>query len=396
MTGVNKKNMLGIFAFAACAMATNMTMGILALIMQSYPDVNPTTVQQILTTPALVGTAYAFCVGILHKKIPAKFLAMFAQIALFAYGMIFCFLGGKAPVGVLIAAAGLAGSGQGSNTTLLAILLAEACPDESKRGGILGIVMSVMNLGGVAITSLGGVLAVGGWNNAYYLFFALLVTLAIQAICLPKGAFAGAPAPVAGEKKEKGKLPMKVWAISIHYFFFFLALYVFGTNVSEYIISTHKLGTSAEAGVASSMVTVGGIAAGAFFGAYSKVLKKATVPVLMGIAAVGLLVPIFVTTSIVAIFACGLLLGISMMGCNPYIMGYMAQITTPDQYSNALSIFSGFMNGGMCVAISVLAFLTKLLCGDGAHVPTKFVVGAALAIICFVTSFPIYMGKDKK
>ena len=116
----------------------------------------------------------------------------------------------------------------------------------------------------------------------------------------------------------------------------------------------------------------------------------------MGIAAVGLLVPIFVTTSIVAIFACGLLLGISMMGCNPYIMGYMAQITTPDQYSNALSIFSGFMNGGMCVAISVLAFLTKLLCGDGAHVPTKFIVGAGLAIICFVTSFPIYMGKDKK
>lgn len=397
MTGVNKKHMVGIFAFAVFTMATNMTMGILALIMQAYPEVNPTTVQQILTTPALVGTAYAFCVGILHKKIPAKFLVLFAQLSLFAYGMIFLFLGGKAPVGVLIAAAGLAGIGQGSNNTLLAILLAEACPDEKKRGGILGICMSVMNLGGVAITSLGGVLAVNNWNNAYYIFFVMLLTIPVQLLCLPKGAFAGASVPTAqGEKKEKGKLPMKVWAISIHYFFFFLALYVFGTNVSEYIITTYKLGTSAEAGVASSMVTVGGIAAGAFFGAYSKVLKKATVPVLMGIAVVGLLVPIFVTTSIVAIFACGLLLGVAMMGCNPYIMGYMGQITTPDQYSNALSIFSGFMNGGMCVAISVLAFLTKLLCGDGAHVPTKFIVGAGLAVICFITSFPIYMGKDKK
>lgn len=395
MTGVNKKQMVGIFAFAIFAMASNMTMGILALIMQSYPTVSPTTVSQILTTPALVGTAYAFCVGVLHKKVPAKILMMLAQVCLFAYGMIFCFLGGKAPIGVLIAAAGLLGIGQGSNNTLLAIVLAEACPDESKRGGILGIVMSVMNLGGVAITTLGGMLAVNGWNNAYLIFFVLLITLTVQAICLPKGAFAGAPA-AAAEKKEKTKLPMKVWAISIHYFFFFLALYVFGTNVSEYIITTYALGTSAEAGVASSMVTVGGIVAGAFFGAYSKVLKKATVPVLMGIAAVGLLVPIFVTTSIVAIFACGLLLGISMMGCNPYIMGYMAQITTPDQYSNALSIFAGFMNGGMCVAISVLAFMTKLLCGDGAHVPTKFIVGAGLAIICFITSFPIYMGKDKK
>ena len=397
MTGINKKQMVGIFAFCVFTMATNVTMGILAYIMQSYADVPPTTVSQILTTPALVGTAYAFCVGVLHKKIPAKYLAIFAQVCLFIYGMIFLFLGGTAPIGVLLVAAGLAGIGQGSNNTLVAILLSEACPDESKRGGILGICMSVMNIGGVVITTLGGMLAVNRWNNAYYLFFALLIMLAMQMIFLPKGAFVGAPQVEAKtEKKEKSKLPVKVWVISVHYFLFFLALYVFGTNVSEYIITTYQLGTSAEAGVATSMVTVGGIVAGALFGAYSKVLKKATVPVLMGCAVVGLIVPIVCTTSVIAIFLCGLLLGFAMMGANPYIMGYLGQITTPDQYSNALSVFSGFMNGGMCVAISVLAFLTKLVCGDGGHVPTKFIVGAVLSVVCFVTSFPIYMSKDKK
>ena len=270
MTGINKKQMIGIFAFCVAAMSSNMTMGIIAYIMQAYSNVAPTTVSQILTMPALVGTAYAFCVGILHKRIPAKYLMLLAQSCLFLYGMIFLFLGGTAPIWVLMCASGLIGISQGSTNTLLAIALSEAVPDSNKRGGILGICMAVMNIGGVFFSTVGGMLAVNRWNDAYYLYFIVLVTLVIQVICLPKGAIQSAPAPEHTEtKKTTGKLPLKVWIISAHYFIFFLALYVYGTNISEYIITTHQLGTSAEAGIASSMVTVGGIAAGTLFGLYS-------------------------------------------------------------------------------------------------------------------------------
>lgn len=395
MTGVNKKHMIGIFAFCFTAMLSNITMGMLAYIMQSYPSINPTTVSQILTTPALVGTGYAFCVGILHKKIPAKFLIMLGQSCLFAYGMIFLFLGGVAPIGVLIVAAGLLGIGQGSNNTLLAIMLAEACPDENKRGGILGICMSVMNIGGVVFTNLGANLGAAKWQNAYMVFFAVAVSLVLQFLFLPKGAFKAAPIAAAEQKKEKSKLPIKVWLICINYFFFFLALYVYGTNVSEYIVTTHQLGGAAEAGLASSMVTVGGIFAGALFGTYSKWTKKATVPVMMGLAAAGLALCCFFP-NIILTYVAGIMAGFAMSGANPYIMGYMAKITTPDQYSNALSIFSGFMNGGMCVAITVLAAITQLFFGNGADVKGKFIVGLVMCIGCVVTAIPIYMGKDKE
>ena len=394
-TGVNKKSMIGIFAFCFTAMLSNITMGMLAYIMLGYPNVPQTTVSQILTTPALVGTAYAFCVGVLHKKIPAKYLLMLGQACLFAYGMIFLFLGGSAPVGVLIAAAGLVGIGQGSNNTLLAILLAEACPDDNKRGGILGICMSVMNIGGVLFTNLGATLGASKWQNAYLAYFAIAVSLVIQFVFLPKGVFKAAPAPAAERKKEKTKLPLKVWLICINYFFFFLALYVYGTNVSEYIVTTYAIGEAAEAGLATSMVTVGGIFAGALFGAYSKFTKKATVPIMMGLAAVGLLICCFFP-NIYLVYLAGILGGFSMSGANPYIIGYMGKITSPDQYSNALSIFSGFMNGGMCVAITVLAFITQLVCGDGTNVKVKFIVGAVMCIGCVVTAIPIYMGKDKE
>jgi len=395
MTGVNKKNMIGIFAFCFTAMLANITMGMLAYIMMSYADVNPTTVSQILTTPALVGTAYAFCVGFLHKKIPAKYLIIIAQGCAFAYGMIFLFLGGTAPIGVLIAAAGLLGVGQGSMNTLLAIVLAEACPDENKRGGLLGICMSVMNIGGVIFTNLGAMLGATRWQNAYMAFFAVAVSMVLQFLFLPKGAFQAAPAPAAEQKKEKSKLPLKVWLICINYFFFFLALYVYGLNISEYIVTTYAIGAATEAGLASSMVTVGGIFAGALFGAYSKFTKKATVPIMMGLAATGLLICCFIP-NIIMVYIAGVLCGFAMSGANPYIMGYMAKITTPDQYSNALSIFSGFMNGGMCVAVTVLAAITQVFFGNGADVKGKFIVGAVMCIACVVTAIPIYMGKDKE
>jgi hypothetical protein len=52
------------------------------------------------------------------------------------------------------------------------------------------------------------------------------------------------------------------------------------------------------------------------------------------------------------------------------------------------------MNGGMVVAITVLAALAQLFFGDGASVPGKFIIGAVFAGVCFVTSFFIYARKE--
>lgn len=392
---INKKALVGIFAFAFVGMANNMTMGILGSIIAAYPQVSSTTVSLVLTLPPLVGAAYAFFVGALSGRFGAKRVAIFGQLALFLEGMIFLFFGGKAPVGVLIAASGLVGFMQGAMNTLLAILLLGVIEDEKKRSSILGIAMAVSSLGGVFFSTVGGVLAVSRWQNAYYLWFIIALCAVLVAILVPQSKEAPAPAEETVKKKSSGKLPAMVWIICGHYLIFFLALYVFGLNVSEYIISTHSLGTSAEAGLGSSMVTIGGIVSGLVFGMYSQRLKKLTIPVLMGLTVIGLLLPV-VSPNLISIYAAGLLLGFAMMGANPYIISKLGEMVAPEQYSNAVSIFSGFMNAGMCVAVPVIAFLTKLLCGDDTHVPTKFIVGLIGAAFCFITSFPIYLAKGKK
>lgn len=402
---INTKTLAGIAVFCVGAMAANMTMGLLALIMQTYSDVSPTTIQSVLVGPALIGMIFAFFVGQLNKKISAKWLIIFCQVMLLLYAVIF-FMGGNVPAMVLVVASGLAGFNQGAMNTLLAILMAGAVSDDQKRGSLLGIFISVMNIGGVVFTTLGGIVAAntGAWQNAYLLWAWLAIAIVLEIILLPNVAPEGAAAPEApagdvveaagAEEASRGGMA-KVWILSFHYFFFFLALYVFGTNCSEYVITTHQLGDAAAAGVAASTVTIGGIAGSALFGAYSRVLGKFTVPVLMGLATLGLAIPVFIQNSLIGIYASGILLGFAMMGANPYIMQYFHELVSPSQYGNAMSIFSGFFNAGMVVAIYVLAFLAQMFFGDAGSVDGKFIIALVMCAVVFVTSFFIYSVGNK-
>lgn len=56
----NTKALTGIFAFCLGSMPSNMTLGLIAYIMQSYSTVSTTTVAMIMTMPSLVAMIYAF------------------------------------------------------------------------------------------------------------------------------------------------------------------------------------------------------------------------------------------------------------------------------------------------------------------------------------------------
>lgn len=395
MTKSNKA-LIGIFAFCATCMANNMTLSVIAYIMQSYPNNSSTEVLTIATTPALVAMVFAFFVGSLSNKFSTKAVLLFTQIALFCQGMLFLFLG-HTSLYLLWFAAGLVGFCQGATNTFVGTLLAANVEDEGKRATLTGICTAVMNVGGVAFTMGGGIIAAdGNWQKAYSLWFVLLAAIVIEFIFLPNDKPAAGPAAAAGGPQAAApqKMPVLVWLISLHYLFYFMCLYAFGSNISEYIINTYKLGTSVEAGVAASAVTAGGVVAGALFGAYSKVLKKLTVPVMVGFATIGLTLCLILTTNIMGAYIGGLLCGFSMSGAAPYVIMFMQQITdSPAQYGKAMSIWSGFMNIGMFIAVYVLAFCAQVVSGDSTDIHAKFVVGTVGAALCVVTAIPLYMRK---
>ena len=386
----SRKGLIGTYAFLFTSSALNMTSGILAYIMLTYPEVSQTNVAMLLTIPAIVGTFVAFISGTMVNRFGVKKVTLFAHITQFLSGMIFLFFGNRSHILVLYAASALYGFSLGGATVIQAQLFKEVIPDESERGKYLGFGSSVKSIGGVAMSTAGGMIAAvnngAHWERAYLLYLFMILMIVLEFICLPDNK----ESIVETKKRKKGvRLPLKVWLISVHYLFYFLFLYVFSLNISEYVITTHALGTSAEAGLCLSALTVGGIISGMVYGTYSRILKKWTMPVLLAVSCAGLAMVVFIP-DIIVLYIASVLLGVAMMGTGPYVTIELARITDADSYTNAMSVYSGFMNGGMMFAVYILAFLASLFFHDANSVDGKFMIAFVGNILVFLTSIPLF------
>ncbi|MDO4460243.1 MAG: MFS transporter [Clostridia bacterium] len=401
---IDLRGLVGLFAYTCCASANNITSGILAYMMKTYAEVSSTTVAMVMTCPAIVGTIFAFAAGTLINRFGAKKMTMFIHAMLFVSGMIYLFLGNKTSVYVLWLASCFVGFLMGAGTVCISQLLTYTVADPTKRGAIYGYATAVQSLGGVFFASVGGAIAARGggvhWERAYLLYFIIPVFIAVEFFCLPeKPRITGFSETVNLNKNnekddKKERVPFIIWVIAVHYSFFFLCLYTFSLNLSEYVITTHSLGTSVESGLAISIMTVGGIISGLTFGFYSKLLKKYTVPVLMGFTVLGLAMLVFIP-NLYVLYVASVILGFSMMGCGPYVITELARYTTPKTYPKATSLYAGFMNVGMMVAVYVLATLAGFFFKDSTSVTGKFTIALVGSVLVCVSSFPIYARKRK-
>ena len=294
--------------------------------------------------------------------------------------------------------------GAGKSSISKAAFMAGAVPDPQKRATITGYASAAMNLSGVIFSTVGGKLAangmladpVNGWTKGYLLGFITLACIVVEIICLPGGQKAQeGPAPAGAETAKKGGVPAIVYLISIHYLVWFCFMYCYGLNISDYIINVYKLGDGGTAGIATAMVTVGGVLAGLFFGQYSKVTKSMNVPIMMALTFVGMFLCIIAPT-IPGVIVGGFLCGFAMSGCNPYIMMMFGQLCPPSQLTQAMSIFSGCMNVGMFIALYVLNGLSSLIFGADYTLDKKFLLAAIMCAVCAVTGIFIYGAAAKQ
>ncbi len=357
-----------------------------------------------MTVPSLVGMIFAFFVGTLNKKFSTKALVLFTQVCAFIYCMVFLTMGGKVSIYVLLVTAALVGFGAGANFTLLAAFMAGAVPDPQKRATITGYASAAMNLSGVIFSTVGGKLAangmladpVNGWTKGYLLGFITLACIVVEIICLPGGQKAQeGPAPAGAETAKKGGVPGIVYLISIHYLVWFCFMYCYGLNISDYIINVYKLGDGGTAGIATAIVTVGGVLAGLLFGQYSKITKTMNVPIMMALTFVGMILCV-IAPSIPGVIIGGFLCGFAMNGCNPYIMMMFGQLCPPSQLTQAMSVFSGCMNVGMFIALYVLNGLSSLIFGADYTLDKKFLLASIMCAVCALTGIFIYRAAAKQ
>ncbi len=144
--------------------------------------------------------------------------------------------------------------------------------DSDERQRLAGYQTSFINLGGIMMSLIGGLLASFFWYGGYLIFF---VDLIVAALCIfsipsyktPKPLKNGAPASAT-----RARINPRVYYYTVCIFFFMMLYSACGMNISTHIKNGFA-NYSSVAGLCNAVQMAGGAFAGIFFGKISARLK---------------------------------------------------------------------------------------------------------------------------
>jgi MFS family permease len=358
------------FAILSLALLTIlMNSAIIPIISQigaAYPDTNPDIIKLVLTLPALSYVIFSLVAGQLTFYFPKKYILMVA-LALYTFGGIGSSLAPS--IGWLLFARALVGIGTGMISPLVTDLIAIFYEGE-ERTQMIGFSNAASNLSGIFIPLLAGWLAEFKLQYAFWVygigFFVLFTTLFFIPVT---------PLSVSKGSKERSFIqPRTVWLVVLMNFLVMVVFYTLPTNLSVFVQS-EAIGSSSTAGfmvsISTLISTLMGLAFAILYDHWgSKLFLSGMVLCTVGF---GMLV---FPPSLIALIFSEILIGIGLGVLFPFFSLTIIQVTSGQQTTRALSIYSSSFSLGIFVSplfFRLLRTLTKQTA-----IQTEFVYAALL------------------
>ncbi len=177
-------SLLTVMAGAAVAPA-------LEVIRAHFSDASRTSVQLIVSMPAVFIVITNLCFNRLAEKFGSKTLVITGLVLYTAGG---CCAGLFDSIGLVLLMRALVGVGVGMIMPLSTGLLTYYFPPE-KREGLLGLASAANQLGGVIATLLAGLLAGISWRLSFMVYLMGLISIVLCLIFLPNDRIGGAAQP---------------------------------------------------------------------------------------------------------------------------------------------------------------------------------------------------------
>lgn len=177
-------SLLTVMAGAAVAPA-------LEVIRAHFSDASRTSVQLIVSMPAVFIVITNLCFNRLAEKFGSKTLVMTGLVLYTAGG---CCAGLFDSIGLVLLMRALVGVGVGMIMPLSTGLLTYYFPPE-KREGLLGLASAANQLGGVIATLLAGLLAGISWRLSFMVYLMGLISIVLCLIFLPNDRIGGTAQP---------------------------------------------------------------------------------------------------------------------------------------------------------------------------------------------------------
>ena len=243
-----------------------------------------------------------------------------------------------------------------------------------QRSFVMGIYSTFVALGGIIWTMVSGILGSAEWFHSYAAYFIMIVFIVIEAVCLPEGHL---------EPKRKvnvfANMPKEVAIITVMSFVFVLTFQLFSSNVSLLVVG-RGFGGTVEAGLASTVMTVAGIAAGLLVGPLFAKFKNLSMPIAWGVTLVGLGLTL-VAPAFMVLCVAGFVVALGKETYVPLEGNFAAGNSAPEGRAFNLAIGMAGINFGMALSPIVFEAVTSPF---GATIDQKFIAGMIVCAACVV------------
>ena len=282
------------------------------------------TVQTALQIPNLVSPFAAILASIIvaraKGRLPKKYVIIFglACIVAAATGIVLF----STQFWTLYLWGALIGISIGLFIPTTASLMMDSFDEDAVRV-ISGQQTSFINIGGIIMSILGGLLADMIWFGGYLTFYFGVPIIILCILYLPtrariKEAAAGKDT-ANGAVEDKSKFNWNVAFYGFCIFFFMMCSNVSGPNLSVYVIDQLKIGTAGTTGYISAVQMLGGACSGMLFSKLSSKLRDYMIPLAFLTLCIGFTV-LGTASSLVMIFIGAFLTGSAMSMCMPQCM----------------------------------------------------------------------------
>ena len=368
----SKKLIIGIMAMSTMMMALVSIVGIIPLMIDYYSHIDPTMVQMSFTFAILVSIPATLLTGAIALKVGKKPPIIVGVSLVLVGGILLALLSLPFPIFVVILA--MIGFGIGCLVALNTALIADNFVGE-KQNSLMGLQTAYVNIGGMVLSLVGGLLALTHWRNMFWVFLYALPILLIILFFIPND---DKIIPVNESVEKTAKLTKETYLLCLILFIQGIIFGVRTTNVGLILVE-RNLATEvvAMANYSTSAMTGMGIIIGFLYGKITKATGETILPLAYFMLALGFLL-IGNAPNLFVFFLGNALTGMGFPIAMPTVLALTAR-SVSGTATLAISVVMSFNALAIFVSPMVVNYITEWI-GFGS-VQSRFNMGAVLLVI---------------
>jgi len=380
-----KKLIIGIMAISTLLMALVSIVGIIPLKIEYYSHIDPTMVQVAFTFATLVNVPATLLAGAIALKVGKKPPLVAGVCLILGGGVVLALF--SLPFSVFVIVMAFIGFGVGCLSALSAALIADNFVGE-QQSGLMGLQSAYVNIGGMVLSLVGGLLALGHWRNMFWVFLYAFPILIIILFFIPRDEKA---IPTGESSKGTAKLTKETYLLCLIMFVQGVIFGVRTTNVGLILVERNLAAeVVAMANYSTSAMTGMGIVIGFTYGKIAKVTGRILFPLAFILLALGFFL-IGNAPNLMIFFIGNILTGMGFSVAMPTILTLTAR-SVSGTATLAISVLMSFNAVAIFISPVVINNLAEFL-GFG-NVQSRFNIGAVLLLmLCGVAG--VYRGRAK-